>query len=118
MVIPRIPVGRTIEMGIDFLVEHCSFATRAFSHVLDTGLRFVQTAMLSLPPWVFILAIGLITWRLTKSKRIGLFSIAGLLLILNMGLWKATCQHHSTCYRSNRYGSNDRNSYRYSGCHE
>lgn len=90
MVIPRIPVGRTIEMGIDFLVEHCSFATRAFSDVLDTGLRFVQTAMLALPPWVFILIVGLITWRLTKSKRIGIFSIAGLLLILNMGLWKAT----------------------------
>ncbi|SDK32038.1 glycine betaine/proline transport system permease protein [Maridesulfovibrio ferrireducens] len=90
MDIPRIPVGKTIEAGIDFLVEHCSFATRAFSDVLDTGLDIVQTGMLALPPLVFILIVGLVTWRLSKSYKIGIFSIAGLLLILNMGLWKAT----------------------------
>ncbi|WP_031480798.1 ABC transporter permease [Maridesulfovibrio frigidus] len=90
MDIPRIPVGKTIEAGIDFLVEHCSFATRAFSEVLDTGLDIVQTGMLSLPPWLFIIIVSLLTWRLSRSKRIALFSIAGLLLIWNMGLWKAT----------------------------
>ncbi len=90
MDIPRIPVGKTIEAGIDFLVEHCSFATRAFSDVLDTGLDIVQTGMLALPPWLFIIIVSLLTWRLARSKRIALFSIAGLLLIWNMGLWKAT----------------------------
>ncbi|OEU65567.1 MAG: ABC transporter permease [Desulfovibrio sp. S3730MH75] len=90
MDIPRIPVGKTIEAGIDFLVEHCSFATRAFSDVLDAGLDIVQTGMLALPPWLFIIIVSLLTWRLSRSKRIALFSIAGLLLIWNMGLWKAT----------------------------
>jgi len=90
MDIPRIPVGKSIEAAIDFLVEHFSFATKAFSAVLDAGLDIIESAMHALPPWLFILLTGLLVWRLTKSRRIGIFSIAGLLLILNMGLWKAT----------------------------
>ncbi|MBI9081133.1 MAG: proline/glycine betaine ABC transporter permease [Pseudodesulfovibrio sp.] len=90
MDIPRIPVGKAIEASIDYLVEHFSFATKAFSAVLDTGLDIVEGAMHALPPWLFILLTGLLVWRLTKSRKIGIFSIAGLLLILNMGLWKAT----------------------------
>jgi glycine betaine/proline transport system permease protein len=90
MDIPRIPVGKAIEASINYLVEHFSFATKAFSAVLDTGLDIVEGAMHALPPWLFILLTGLLVWRLTKSRKIGIFSIAGLLLILNMGLWKAT----------------------------
>ncbi|WP_432737974.1 ABC transporter permease [Maridesulfovibrio sp. FT414] len=87
---PRIPVGDTIESGIDFLVEHCSFATKAFSAVLETGLDIIETAMKACPPWLLIGLIGLLTWRLARSRRTGIFAVAGLLLIWNMGLWKAT----------------------------
>lgn len=90
MNIPRIPVGATIETFIDFLVEHFSFATKAFSAFLDTGLDVVETAMRACPPWLFIAIVGLITWRVARSKRTTIFAIAGLMLIWNMGLWKAT----------------------------
>ncbi len=90
MDIQRIPIGEAIEATIDFLVEHFSFATKAFSTVLDAGLEVIESGMLALPPWLFILLTGLLVWRITKSKRIALFSIAGLLLIWNMDLWKAT----------------------------
>ncbi|WP_320170931.1 proline/glycine betaine ABC transporter permease [Maridesulfovibrio sp.] len=90
MIIPRIPVGDAIETGINFLVDHCSFATKAFSAVLESGLDIIETAMKACPPWLLIILIGLLTWRLAKSKRTAIFSMAGLLLIWNMGLWKAT----------------------------
>lgn len=87
---PRIPVGDAIESFIDFLVAHFSFATKAFSAVMESGLDVVETAMKACPPWLFIIIVGLITWRLAKSKRTTIFAVAGLLLIWNMGLWKAT----------------------------
>lgn len=90
MNVPRIPIGEVIESSIDFLVEHFSFATKAFSAVLGSGLDVVEGAMRACPPWMFIIIVAAITLRLTKSKRTTLFSIAGLLLIWNMGLWKAT----------------------------
>ncbi|CCO22516.1 ABC transporter permease [Maridesulfovibrio hydrothermalis] len=90
MDIPRIPVGQTIETFIDFLVDNFSFATKAFSAVLDAGLDVVEGGMRALPPWLFIIIVALITWRLARSKRTTIFAIAGLLLIWNMGLWNAT----------------------------
>lgn len=88
--IPRIPVGETIETFINFLVDHFSFATKAFSAVLDAGLDVVEGTMRACPPWLFIIIVGLITWRLARSKRTTIFAILGLALIWNMGLWKAT----------------------------
>ncbi|WP_319762238.1 proline/glycine betaine ABC transporter permease [Maridesulfovibrio sp.] len=90
MIIPRIPVGDVIESSIDFLVEHFSFATKAFSAVLETGLDVVESVMKACPPWAFIIIVGLVTWKLAKSKRTTIFAMAGLLLIWNMGLWNAT----------------------------
>lgn len=90
MDIPRIPIGRSIEVAIDFLVEHFSFATKAFSTVLEAGLTVVESGMRALPPWLFIIIVGALVWRVSKSRRVGIYSMAGLLLIWNMGLWKAT----------------------------
>ena len=90
MNIPRIPVGDTLEAFIDFLIEHCSFATKAFSVAMEAGLDVLDSAMLAVPPLVFIPIAGLIAWYLSKQRRLGIFTVAGLLLILNMGLWKAT----------------------------
>ncbi|ACS78741.1 ABC transporter permease [Maridesulfovibrio salexigens] len=90
MNVPRIPIGEVIESSIDFLVEHFSFATKAFSAVLEAGLDVVEGTMKACPPWLFIFIVAAITLRLTKSKRTTIFSIAGLLLIWNIGLWKAT----------------------------
>ncbi len=86
----RIPVGNAIEAVIDFLVEHLSFATKACSVVVESALRFLEHAMISVPEPVFILITGLLVWRLAKDRRLGIFAVAGLALIWNMGLWDAT----------------------------
>ncbi|KAB1443355.1 ABC transporter permease [Pseudodesulfovibrio senegalensis] len=90
MQIPRIPLGEGIEAFINFLVDHCAFATKALSAVLESGLDVLEDAMLAVPPLIFILVVSLLAWRLSKKKSIGLFALFGLLLILNIGLWKAT----------------------------
>lgn len=91
MDIPRLPLGEGIEAGIDFLVEHCSFATKAFSAVLGHALDVLEKGLMLLPPWVFILVVAALAWKLTrKSRGVTILTLLGLGLIWNLGLWSAT----------------------------
>ena len=64
----RIPVGATLESVIDFLVVHCSGATRAFSAVTDAALSVLEHGLAFIPWWLFIPAVALLTWRGTGSR--------------------------------------------------
>ncbi|GAU08013.1 ABC transporter permease [Desulfoplanes formicivorans] len=91
MHIPRIPLGDGIESILDFLVEHFSFATKSFSVVTEKGLSWLESGMKFLPPWLFIVLVAGLVWYLSKRNRgLTIFTIAGLLLIWNLGLWSAT----------------------------
>jgi glycine betaine/proline transport system permease protein len=86
----RIPIGGVIESAIDFLVEHLSFITQAMSDIVETGLDYIVDGMLLIPEPLFILAVALLTWKLSGKRGIGVFALVGLALIWNMGLWQAT----------------------------
>lgn len=86
----RIPIGSVIESIIDFLVEHLSFITQAMSDVVEAGLDYIVDGMLLLPAPLFIVLAGLLTWKLSGKRGIGIFAVLGLGLIWNMGLWDAT----------------------------
>lgn len=90
MTIPRIPLGVWIEGAIDFMVEHFSFATKAFSTVTGNVLDLLEKAMLAASPWLLIAVFTLLAWRLSRKRGIGVFTLLGLCLIWNMGLWPAT----------------------------
>jgi glycine betaine/proline transport system permease protein len=86
----KIPIGDMIEGLIDFLVEHFSFITRAFSDITETGIKILIEGMLFLPPWAAILIITALAWGLSKKWRLAVFTSVGLLLIWNMQLWEPT----------------------------
>lgn len=91
MTIPKFPLGEGIEFGIDFLVDNFSFATKAFSAVLGSALDALETSLMFLPPWLFIILASALAWKLTRGSRgVTFLSLAGLSLIWNMGLWSAT----------------------------
>ncbi|WP_027180226.1 ABC transporter permease [Maridesulfovibrio bastinii] len=90
MDIPKIPIGHFIELFINFLVDHFSFATKAFSVVMEAGLEFLEHAMMAVPPLVFIVIAAALVWFLSKKRSLGIFTLVGLALILNLGLWNAT----------------------------
>ncbi|MEW5773024.1 MAG: proline/glycine betaine ABC transporter permease [Thermodesulfobacteriota bacterium] len=90
MNVPRIPLGAWIEAAIDFMVEHFAFATKAFSAVTESVLEILEKAMLAAPPWLLIALFAGLAWRLSRRRGIGLFTLLGLCLIWNLGLWPAT----------------------------
>lgn len=86
----KLPVGDVIEKGIDFLVEHLSFITKASAEVVETVLGAMESGLLLVPIPVFIVFAGLGVWFLTKDRKLTVGSVLGLVLIWNMGLWAAT----------------------------
>ncbi len=86
----KLPVGDVIEKGIDFLVEHLSFITKASAEVVETVLGAMESGLLLVPIPVFIVIAGLGVWFLTKDRKLTVGSALGLALIWNMGLWAAT----------------------------
>ncbi|SDB22524.1 glycine betaine/proline transport system permease protein [Desulfonatronum thiosulfatophilum] len=87
---PKIPIGATIEAFIDFLVTNFAFLTIAFTRIMENVIRVIENGFLFLPPWLFILAATGLTFWLTRKRGIALFTLLGLALIWNMGLWVPT----------------------------
>ena len=85
---PKIPIGNIIEWCIDFLVDHFSFITRAFSNVTESGIDLLIDGMLFLPPWLLIALLTGVAWWLSRKRNVAIFTGVGLLLIWNLGLWK------------------------------
>ena len=86
----RLPIGEVIEGGIDFLVEHLSFITKASASVIEAMLGGMEHVLLLIPIPIFILLTGGAVWLLTKERKLTIGSAIGLALIWNMGLWTAT----------------------------
>lgn len=86
----RIPIGQVIEAIIDFLVGNFAFATRAFATFTSAGIDIIVSVLMYPPPWVVILIFAGLAWYLSKSWKIGLFTLVGMLLIWNMQLWGPT----------------------------
>ena len=89
MTVPKLPLGEAIETAIDFLTENFSFITKAFSNVVGNANEVLVENLETIPPMVLILLIALLAWRLA-GRRIALFTLLGLALIWNLGLWAAT----------------------------
>lgn len=89
MIIPRIPFGDGVEWLIDAIASGCSGFTKSLSDVTETGIEALVDGLLFFPPWVLIIVFTAIAWKLT-NRKIGIFSLLGLLFIWNLGLWAAT----------------------------
>lgn len=89
--IPRIPLAEMCDIALDWATEHFSGVTRAISAVIGTGIESSTDFLTGLPPWLVILAFGLLVWRLT-TLRIALFTVLGFAFLWNLELWQATLQ--------------------------
>jgi glycine betaine/proline transport system permease protein len=89
--IPKFPLAHIIDIGLNWLTSNFSFITKALSHATSAVIDAIVTALLWLPPWVLIIAVGALAWRMA-GKRVALFSVLGLLFLWNLRLWEPTIQ--------------------------
>lgn len=85
----RIPVGRWSEEAVNFLLDRYDSAFHHVSSGLYVVISALQHGLSAVPAPAAILALALLTWW-SAGTRAGIFALAGLALIANMGLWDPT----------------------------
>ena len=86
--LPALPLAKYVDNALSFLTDNVSFITKAISDVTLIFLNYFEKGILFIPPLILILLISAATYYIT-SKGVGLFSLIGLLLVWNIGLWEA-----------------------------
>ncbi|AQM20878.1 choline ABC transporter permease subunit [Vibrio anguillarum] len=84
----KIPLGRWMESGVDWLTIHAATFFDTVSYLLETIILSLVDVFKWMPPAVPILVTAAIAWYLHRQISLVVFVIAALLLILNLGYWQ------------------------------
>ncbi len=88
MLIPKLPIGDTVEFAVDWTEDHFGVVLDLISDQLDFLISALKDALLFLPPEIFILALSIFAYFAGKRNvKLALGTAFGFLLIQNMGLW-------------------------------
>jgi glycine betaine/proline transport system permease protein len=87
---PKIPIGDSIEILVDWIDDFFGWLLDAISTLLDFLVSGFQDVLLVIPPLLLIIALSAIVWLVTrKDWKIAVLAALGLLLIWNLRLWPA-----------------------------
>ena len=87
----KIPIGSWVEGFIFFLRDNLEPVFDAFTKGVETLIDGLVDLLLLVPPPLLIIAFTLVALFLAR-RRIAVFTIIGLTLIYNLGLWEATME--------------------------
>lgn len=87
----ELPIAGWVEGVVDFLLSHFQPAFRAGSTFVFTIVDFLTSVLLAVPPLLMILIWTLISWKLA-GIGVAAFTLAGLLVVDNVGLWTPTLE--------------------------
>ena len=88
MLIPRLPIGDTVEFSVDWIESNFGTFLDFISNQLDFLISGLKDALLFLPPELFILGISLLAYFAGKRNiKLAVGTAFGFFLIQNMGLW-------------------------------
>ncbi|AKB36452.1 Glycine betaine ABC transport system, permease protein OpuAB [Methanosarcina siciliae C2J] len=88
MLIPRLPIGDTVEFAVDWIENNFGPLLDLTSDKLDFLISGLKDALLFLPPELFILGIALLAYFAGKRNlKLAIGTAFGFFLIDNMGLW-------------------------------
>lgn len=84
-----IPLDEWINTFVDWLVESYRWFFQGIKWPVEATLSGLEEGLLALPPFVVIALVALIAWRVSGLK-LGIGSVAALVLIGLLGLWEDT----------------------------
>jgi len=89
MDIPKIPLDRWVDNTVLWLEEHLGAFFNGIRIIIEAVVHSFEWVLLGIPALILVLIAALIAYRLVNWK-IALFTVLGLLLILNLGYWDHT----------------------------
>ncbi|ABO51710.1 binding-protein-dependent transport systems inner membrane component [Desulforamulus reducens MI-1] len=88
---PKVPLDKWVEKFVDYLGAHLGGLFDIISAVIAGWVDLFSFLFNGVPAGVFIPILTLLAWKFSK-RSIALFTLAGLLLISNLGYWENTME--------------------------
>ncbi|WP_094228442.1 ABC transporter permease [Methanolobus psychrotolerans] len=93
MVVPKLPIGEYVEVGVYWLNDHFGFLMDIFSEFIDMLISTFKDILLFLPPLIFIIITALLVYLVSKKDlKLAVGTAIGFLLIDSMGLWNLSIE--------------------------
>ncbi len=88
----KLPVGRTLDAGVQFALHHAQSLFDILSRSLGWAITVLTNTLMRVPPLSFIAGLAVAVYGVHRSWSLALFTCGSLLLIDNLGYWAATIQ--------------------------
>lgn len=86
----KLPLGRWIKSGVDYLLDNGAFVFDAFADALKFLIEGMSDVMLWVPPLALIALFAVAAWFMHRSWKLSLMIVLSLLLVINLGYWEET----------------------------
>ena len=90
--IPRIPLGEWVDSFVASLYEHFEGLFRGFSYIIGGFVDFLTNFLTIIPAILMIIILCFLIWYTTRKVSLVIFTLIGLLFILNINYWAQTMQ--------------------------
>lgn len=88
----KIPVGRWAKYGVDWLTDNAEWFFDGLAYFLETGISAILFLLQAPHPLVVVGLISALAWYLRRSVGFLIFTVIGLLFIINQGYWEDTTE--------------------------
>ncbi|HDR8162240.1 TPA: proline/glycine betaine ABC transporter permease [Bacillus cereus] len=90
--IPRIPLGEWVDSFVASLYEHFEGLFRGFSYIIGGFVDLLTNFLTIIPAILMIIILCFLIWYTTRKLSLVIFTLIGLLFILNIYYWAQTMQ--------------------------
>ncbi|AAS41727.1 MULTISPECIES: ABC transporter permease [Bacillus] len=90
--IPRIPLGEWVDSFVASLYEHFEGLFRGFSYIIGGFVDLLTNFLTIIPAILMIIILCFLIWYTTRKVSLVIFTLIGLLFILNINYWAQTMQ--------------------------
>ncbi|OOR18355.1 proline/glycine betaine ABC transporter permease [Bacillus mycoides] len=90
--IPRIPLGEWVDSFVASLYENFEGLFRGFSYIIGGFVDLLTNFLTIIPAILMIIILCFLIWYTTRKLSLVIFTLIGLLFILNINYWAQTMQ--------------------------
>ncbi|ASZ17574.1 glycine/betaine ABC transporter [Bacillus cereus] len=90
--IPRIPLGEWVDSFVASLYEHFEGLFRGFSYIIGGFVDLLTNFLTIIPAILMIIILCFLIWYTMRKVSLVIFTLIGLLFILNINYWAQTMQ--------------------------
>jgi glycine betaine/proline transport system permease protein len=88
----KIPVGDWAKDAVDWLLANVGWLFDFITEVLKVPIEGTVSLFLMVPPLIFIVLIAGIVFLIQRNRWLTVFTVVGMLFILNQGHWQPTIE--------------------------